>query len=113
RAFSVGAPEGKILTDLRITLRNRRRHRLVLTLPGRTAVLSTLLDGQPFKPSKDEAGRLMLPLRRSSGGDRPEPFTLQVVLESEARPLGLAGAPDLVLPAVDLPASSLAWTLYL
>lgn len=113
RAFTVVSAEGKILTDLKITLRNRLRPTLVLTVPLGTEVRSTLLDGQPVKPSKNERGQLMLPLRRSRGDERLEPFTLQVVLESRDDALGIAGGRGLSLPAVDLPVSSLAWSVYL
>jgi hypothetical protein len=113
RAYSVVSPEGKVLTDLRITLRNRLRHTLVLAMPHGTRVVSTLLDGQPVKPSKGERGDLMLPLRRSSGDERLEPFTVQVVLENDQRPMGWLGRRSLLLPAVDLPVSSLHWSVYL
>jgi hypothetical protein len=84
-----------------------------MSLPEGMEVLSTFLGEQPVKPSKDEAGRLMLPLMRSSGGDHPEPFTIQVVLEGKTSALGWFGAPKLLLPSVDLPVSSLAWSVYL
>jgi hypothetical protein len=112
RAFTVVSAEGRVLTDLRITLRNRLRHSLTLTPPAGAQVLSTLLDGQPVKPSRDESGKITLPLLRSSGSGRLQPFTLQVVLEQAGPPLGWFGAPSLSLPAVDLPSSSLAWTVF-
>jgi hypothetical protein len=55
----------------------------------------------------------MLPLKRSDGGDRLEPFTLQVVMESDSSPLGLFGSSSLQLPAVGLPVSTVAWTVFL
>lgn len=111
RAKTVVSVEGKALTELKITLKNRLRPALLLTLPPHTEVRSTLLDGEPVKPSKNEQGQIMLPLRRSAGGERPEPFTLQIVLESDVGALGWLGAPSLALPAVDLPVSSLAWSV--
>jgi len=113
RAFSKVTEEGKVITDLRITLRNRLRHSLKLGLPEGARVSSALLDGQPFNPSQDEDGQLLLPLKRSSGQDRLQPFTLSVVLESSLPAFGLFGFPCLQLPTADLPVSSLAWTLYL
>jgi len=113
RVFTVVSPEGKVLSDVRITLRNRLMHSLALTLPEGTEVRSTHLDGQPVKPSRDEQGRLLLPLKRSTGRDRLRPFTLQLVLESDSDALGLIGQRRLVLPSVELPVSSLAWSVYL
>jgi hypothetical protein len=113
RAFTKVTEEGNVITDLRVTLRNRLRHSLKLALPAGSRVSSALLDGQPFNPSQDEAGRLLLPLKRSRGQERLQAFTLSVILESRLPAFGLMGLPELALPAVDLPVSSLAWTLYL
>jgi hypothetical protein len=76
-------------------------------------VRSAHLDGDTIQPSRDENGRLMLPLKRSEGGERLEPFTVQVVLESRIDPLGLAGQRRLVLPAIALPVSSAKWSVFL
>lgn len=112
RALSVLSDEGALLTELRITLRNRLRHSLALTLDEGVQVRSTLLDGQPVKPSRDASGALLLPLKRSEGGEQLQPFTLQVVLEQARPALGLWGWPTLTLPAIELPVSTLAWSLY-
>ncbi|MCC6554660.1 MAG: hypothetical protein IT372_16905 [Polyangiaceae bacterium] len=110
-ALTVLSPEGKLLTELRITLRNTLRPSLALALPAATGVRSALLDGVPVTPSQDERGRLLLPLKRSRGGERLEPFTVEVVLESERAPLALAGLAAMDLPAPDLPAAALRWRL--
>jgi hypothetical protein len=112
RALSVLSDEGALLTELRITLRNRLRHSLALQLAEGVQVRSTLLDGEPVKPSRDAAGALLLPLKRSEGGEQLTPFTLQVVLEQARPALGLWGWPTLTLPAIELPVSTLAWSLY-
>lgn len=112
-AVSVLSPEGKLLTELRITLRNTLRPSLSLTMPEAMEVRSLLLDGEPVKPSRDERGRLLLPLKRSRGEERQEPFSLVVVLESARAPLGMLGAPELTLPAADLTAAALRWELHL
>jgi hypothetical protein len=112
-ATSVLAAEGKLVTVLRIALRNASRPSLAVTLPPSTEVRSALRDGEPVRPSRDEAGRLLLPLDRSGGEGHDEPILLEVVLESSAAPMGLFGAPDLALPALDLGAATLKWRLYL
>ncbi len=113
RAFSVVSPEGKILTDMRITMRNRLRPTLTLTPPDGTEVLSVHLDGEAIRPARNESGDIMLPLKRSSGQDKLESFTIQIVMESEAPPLGLFGTSDLSLPTVGLPTSTTSWTIFL
>jgi len=111
RAVTVIAEEGRVLTDLRITLRNRLRHSLALTLPaaGDWEVRSALLGDKPIKPSLSADGSLLLPLERSAGD---EAFTLQVVLEGDVDALGLLGARSLTLPSLALPVSSLEWSVY-
>ena len=113
RAFTVVSTDGQVLTDLRVTLRNRLRHSLTLTLPAGTEVRTTLLDGDPVKPSRKDDGRLMVPLKRSTGRERLEPFTVQVVLAGAVSSMGLLGRRELDLPSVDLPVSSLAWSVFL
>jgi hypothetical protein len=113
QAFSVVSAEGKVLTDLEITLRNRLTPTLALDVPERVEVRSAHLDGVTIQPSRDEKGRLVLPLKRSAGGERLEPFTVQVVLESRVDPLGLFGERHLALPAIALPVSSAQWSVYL
>jgi hypothetical protein len=113
RAFSQVSREGNLQTELHITLRNRLRHSLMLTSPKGSEVLSATLDGQPVKPSQDESGQIVLPLKRSTGQERLRPFTLQVSLKSKISSLGWFGNPKLSLPAVDLPVSSLVWSVYL
>lgn len=113
RATTVIAAEGRALTDLQITLRNRLRHSLRLRLPEGLSVRSSLLDGEPIKPSEDGQGGLLLPLKRSKGEDRLVPFTLQLVLEQDVGRFGLVGARELALPELELPASSVHWSIWL
>jgi hypothetical protein len=112
-ATSVLAAEGKVVTVLRVALRNASRPSLAVTLPPSTEVRSALRDGEPVRPTRDEAGRLLLPLDRSGGEGHDEPIMLEIVLESSGAPLGLFGAPELALPALDLGAATLKWRLYL
>jgi hypothetical protein len=79
-----------------------------------------MLDGEPVKPSRvgngngnGNGGELLLPLKRSRGEERQEPFTLIILLESARPPLGLLGMPSLSLPAADLTVASLHWQLHL
>ena len=113
RAFTKLTSEGNTITDMRITLRNRLLPHLSLTLPEGAKISSALLDGAPFTPSKDDKGNILLALKRSSGGQRLKPFTISVIIEKQAAPLGLVGFPSLELPALDLPVSVLAWTVFL
>jgi hypothetical protein len=113
RAFTVVSEDGKMLTDMRIRLRNRLRPNLALVVPPDVQILSVHLDGEAVRPSRDADGRLILPLKRSAGDENLEQITLQTVMESRASSFDLAGVKHLALPAVDLPASSTEWTVYL
>jgi hypothetical protein len=112
-AVSVLSPEGKLFTELRITLRNALRPSLLLTLPEGAEVRSALLDGEPVEGSRNERGELLLPLKRSRGEERQQPFSLDVVLESTTPALGILGRSALALPATDLTAATLHWQVYL
>jgi hypothetical protein len=109
RALTVLSSEGKALTDLRVTLRNRLRPTLTLRLPPNTRVRSSFLDGDAVRPSLAPDGAMLFPLKRSAGVDSLEPFTLQVVLESDHAAVGFLGRVRLALPALDLPISTLHW----
>ena len=114
RAFSVVSGEGSVLTELRYTLRNRMRRSLALRMPAGARVRSVLLDGRPVKPSRDSAGRLVLPLSRSAGSvAQLRGITAQLVFESQLGALSWVGRPELELPRVELPVSTLVWSVYL
>jgi len=115
RAFSVVSAEGHVLTELRLTLRNRLRPSLRVTLPTGGKVRSALLDGSPVKPSRDDEGFLSLPLKRSAGagGGALAPITLSLTVETPGKPTSAMGRRELVLPTVDLPMASLKWSVFL
>ncbi len=113
RVFSVVSRDGGVLTEFRVTMRNRLRRSLRLNVPRGVGVRSVLLDGRPVSPSRDSGGHLVLPLKRSAGTHSLRPITLQVILEHRIGALGWAGAPRLTLPSLSLPISSLSWTVYL
>ncbi len=110
-ATTTVTPEGRARTDLSITLRNRLRHSLTLTLPAGAEVSACRLDGVAVTPSKNAAGQVVIPLKRSAGVERPLPFTLEVTLLGDVGAFGAVGAPELWLPQVELPVSRLEWTV--
>ncbi len=112
RAFTKVTNSGNIITEMRITLRNRLRHSISLKLPEGAKVISSMLEGQPLNLSRSDRG-ILLPLKRSAGFGRLEPFTISVVIENKTGGFSLLGASGLSLPSVDLPVSSLSWTVYL
>ena len=113
RVFSVVSRDGGVLTEFRVTMRNRLRRSLRLSIPQGVEVRSVLLDGRPVSPSRDSRGFLVLPLKRSAGLHSLSPITLQVILEHGIAALRWVGAPKISLPGLSLPIASLAWTVFL
>jgi len=112
RAFTKVTDRGNVITEMRITLRNRLRHSIALKLPEGSGVISSMLDGQPLNLSMSDKG-ILLPLKRSAGFERLQPFTISVVIENRTERFGWFGTSSLTLPSPDLPVSSLRWTVYL
>jgi hypothetical protein len=112
-AYTVLTPGGQTLTELRFTFRNAQRHRLAFTLPAGARLRSALVDGAPVKASQDDAGHVLVPLKRSGGPDHGKPIEVSAVVEHTTGPLGLFGQADLQLPAIDLPLRTLKWSVFL
>jgi hypothetical protein len=112
RVFSVISKDGKMLTDMRIRMRNHLRPTLAVKLLRGQKLLSAHLDGEAVRPSQEGGNTIILPLKRSEGDDAMEPFTLQIVMESTILALGLFGSKNLELPSVELPVSSVEWTIF-
>lgn len=104
--------EGAVITDLRITLRNRLRHNLRVALHVKEEVLSATLDRQPLNLSRDDEGYLLIPLKRSEGGEQLRAFTLSLIIKTDKKKLRFFGLSSLQLPEFDLPVSSLKWNVY-
>ena len=113
RATSVVTEDGRVMTDVAFTIRNNVQQYLALALPDGALVRSAVLEGNPIKPSKDDAGRVLIPLMRSKRGSGTlKPFRVQLVYESELQALGSFGSRSLTLPRLEVPVSSLSWGVY-
>lgn len=112
RATSVLTADGRVMTDLTFTLRNNLQQYLALELAAGEEVRSAVLDGDPIKPSRDEKGRVLVPLKRSKhDGGTLKPFRVQLVYESGVDSLGWFGRRELILPKVEAPIASLNWSV--
>lgn len=112
RATSVLTADGRVMTDLTFTLRNNLQQYLALELAPGEEVRSAVLDGDPIKPSRDEKGRVLVPLKRSKhDGGTLKPFRVQLVYESGVDRLGWFGRRELILPKVEAPIASLNWSV--
>lgn len=109
-ARTVVSERGRAMTEVVLTLRNRLRPGLSLTLPEGVEIVRTLRDGQPIAPSRASSGEIVVPLRRSA----PDaPYTVQIVLSHDLGELGPLGRKTLSLPELDWPATAVSWEVSL
>jgi hypothetical protein len=105
--------DGVSITEMQITLRNRLRHNLELSLPDQAQVLSAMIDEQPLNISQNKTGKILLPLKRSSGNEELKPFTISLTYKKKIPKITSIGFRKLQMPSIDLPVSSLSWDVYL
>jgi hypothetical protein len=106
------AEDGASVSEMQITLRNRLRHNLEMELPGNAQVLSAMLDDQPLTISQNKTGKILLPLKRSSGNEQLKPFTISLTFKSKISRITSLGLRKMLMPSVDLPVSSISWDVY-
>ncbi len=105
----VVSPQGNVMSQARMWIRNSRKQYAAFTLPEGGRILSVFLDDESVKPSIDETGGLLLPLKRRSA----EPFVLDVVFEDARVDVGSwGGTIRLPYPRLDIPASIISANVY-
>ena len=105
----VVSPQGNVMSQARMWIRNSRKQYAAFTLPEGGRILSVFLDNESVKPSIDEKGGLLLPLKRRSA----EPFVLDVVFEDATVDVGSwGGTLRLPYPRLDIPASIISSDVY-
>jgi hypothetical protein len=103
------SPQGTLLSQAQIWIRNSRKQYMTFRLPKGSRIISTFLDGKSVKPSINEKGTLLLPLKRQS----ITPFVLDVVFEDAVVALGkTAKSIQLDYPQVDVPVSTVTSSIY-
>jgi hypothetical protein len=109
-AHTVVSDQGRAMTEVVLTLRNRLRPGLSLTLPEGVEIVRTLRDGLPVAPSRASSGEIVVPLRRSA----PDaPYVVQIVLSHDLGSLGSLGRETLTLPQLDWAATAVSWQVSL
>lgn len=103
--------EGRMLTEVQLTLRNRAQPFMKVTLPSGASMLSVEVAGETAKPVLGTDGT-RVPLLRS--GFRPDgPYNVSFVYLHSGQPLAKRGDVQMILPAMDVPVSVLEWELFL
>lgn len=110
KAVTVLTADGNAMTEARFSIRNNLKQYLTVKLGDGAKVKSAAIDGEPIKPSRDDEGRILIPLVRSRrSGSTLVPFRVQLVYEEALPALGLLGRTKLRLPEIELPIASVAW----
>ncbi len=110
RLTTVIAEDGQAMTELRLTIRNKGKQYLEMTLPNGATVWSAFVAGLPVRPSI-EKGKLLLPLDRAVSSDAPVAIELTYI---SAVPFpSKSGRIALAAPALDVPLKNARWDLYL
>ena len=104
-------PEGKSLTEVKLTLKNQAQPFLKVSLLGGATILSAEVAGERVKPVQGADGN-RVPLLRP--GFRPNgSYTVSFVFMHSGTPFAKKGGADLSLPRMDIPISLLNWEVFL
>jgi Carboxypeptidase regulatory-like domain len=108
---TLATAEGRTLTEIALTMRNRAQPFLRVALPQGASIVSAEVDGQASKPAQGNDGT-RIPLLRP--GFRPTgPYTVSFVYVQTAAPFGKKGHAELALPKMDVPVSLVEWEMFL
>lgn len=114
-ATTVLTPDGRRMTQVTWAMRNNRAQYLRLGMPEGAVPWSAFVGGKAVKPAKAEDGRVMIPLARSqtAGGDLARFAVELVYVEDGPAPDDRGrGSFKARLPVADVPATAVAWTVY-
>ncbi|MBK8010406.1 MAG: hypothetical protein IPK13_03600 [Deltaproteobacteria bacterium] len=111
---TVATRDGERMTQMTFELRNNLRQHLALTVPEGAEIKSATLDDAPIKLSRDATGRVLVPLVRSRvRAGRLMPLRIRMVVSTKSDRFGLVGSQHFAVPRVDIPISSLSWSIHL
>lgn len=114
-ATTVLTPDGRRMTQVVYAMRNNRAQYLRVKLPEGATPWSTFVGGRAVKPARAEDGRVLVPLARSqaAGGELAR-FAVEIVYVEDGDPPagGKRGRFDAALPIADVPATAVAWSVF-
>ena len=103
--------EGRMLTEVQLTVHNRAQPFMKVTLPSGATMLSVEVAGETAKPVLGADGT-RVPLLRT--GFRPNgPYPVSFVYLHAGQALAKRGDAQVLLPAFDIPVSVLEWEVFL
>ena len=103
--------EGRLLTEVRLTIKNQAQPFLKVALPPGASILSAEVAGEKVKPVEGPDGN-RVPLLRV--GFRPvDSYSVSFVFMHSGAPFAKKGGSDLSLPKMDVPINLLQWEVFL
>jgi hypothetical protein len=110
RLRTVLADDGQQMTQMELTIRNKGRQSLALSLPSELHVWSAFVDGRPVRPTR-RGEVLLLPLEHSENADAP--VVVELIYVGPVKFPRTAGPVELVSPRFDLPLKDALWEVFL
>jgi hypothetical protein len=104
-------PDGKSLTEVKLTLRNQAQPFLKVSLPAGASIVSADVAGERVKPVQGADGS-RVPLLRT--GFRPTgSYQVSFVYMDSGAPFAKKGGSELALPRMDVPIGLVHWEVFL
>lgn len=109
RVKTLVTEDGKVVSVFTYQVRNNRKQYLEFQLPPGLQVWSAFVDGEATKPVETGKGGIKIALATSQNGSS---FPLELICVGQAPVSFFLGSSEFQAPAVDVPISSLEWTVH-
>lgn len=104
--------EGRMLTEVKLTLKNQSQPFLKVALPAGSSILSAEVAGERVKPVEGSDGSSRVPLLRA--GFRPGgEYTMSFVFLHAGAAFSKKGTADIALPKMDVSIGLVEWEVFL
>ncbi len=107
--------DGKLVYQVTFTMQNLWDQFLKVSLPQDVSIWSVYVNGKREKASKDDDGKVLIPLVRSErGGDGSlTPFDIELIYTEKMGGFNLLGKKKHCFPTTDILINKAEWSLYL
>ncbi|OGP75119.1 MAG: hypothetical protein A2V86_15820 [Deltaproteobacteria bacterium RBG_16_49_23] len=106
--------DGKLVHRLTYTVRNTWKQFMEVALPKDAELWGTYVDGKSVKPTKNEKGKILIPLNRSQSSEGGlAPFDVELIYFQKAAKFGWLGVKKSSFAIPDLMMSRVIWSIYL
>ena len=103
--------QGRSLTEVRLSLRNRQQPFMKVALPAGASIVSAEVGGAAVKPVLGADGS-RVPLLRA-GFQPADTYTVSFVIMHSGAPFAQKGGAELALPKMDVPIGLVEWEVFL